>query len=54
MSSTEQSVTPAIDETPISPIKEMDLNPLEKQLSSRPEAQELKDRNILKPTYAAP
>jgi RPEL repeat len=41
-----------IDETPISPIQRRDS--LEKHLRSRPEAQDLKNRNILLNTNAAP
>lgn len=41
-----------IDETPISPIQRRDS--LEKHLQHRPEAQDLKNRNILLNTNAAP
>lgn len=41
-----------VDETPISPIERR--NSLEKHLQLRPEAQDLKNRNILLDTNAAP
>lgn len=41
-----------VDETPISPIQRRDS--LEKHLQHRPEAQDLKNRNILLNTNAAP
>ena len=41
-----------VDETPISPIERQ--NSLEKHLHSRPTPQELKDRNILLNSNAAP
>ena len=46
--------TPAIgvDETPISPVQRRDS--LEKHLQHRPEAQDLKNRNILLDTKTAP
>jgi hypothetical protein len=48
----EQDQKPEIDETPISPIQRRDS--LEKHLQHRPEAQDLKNRNILLNTNAAP
>jgi hypothetical protein len=42
-----------IDDSPISPTKERS-NSLEKRLQFRPEAQDLKNRNILLDTNAAP
>lgn len=42
----------SIDETPISPIERR--NSLEKHLQTRPDAKDLKDRNILLDTTAAP
>jgi hypothetical protein len=42
-----------VDETPISPILER-RNTLEKQLEHRPDAQDLKNRNILYDSNAAP
>ncbi|KFY88083.1 hypothetical protein V500_06581 [Pseudogymnoascus sp. VKM F-4518 (FW-2643)] len=46
----------AIDETPISPVREARVrqNSLEKHLQHRPEQQQLKDRHILLDTNAAP
>jgi hypothetical protein len=41
-----------VDETPISPIQRRDS--LEKHLQHRPDAQDLKNRNILLNTNAAP
>ena len=41
-----------VDETPISPLERR--NTLEKQLQYRPDAQDLKNRNILHDTNAAP
>lgn len=41
-----------VDESPISPIERR--NSLEKHLQLRPEAQDLKNRNILLDTSAAP
>jgi hypothetical protein len=48
--------TNAIDETPISPVREgMERrNSLEKHLAMRPEPQDLKNRHILLDTAAAP
>ena len=41
-----------VDETPISPIERQ--QSLEKHLQMRPVAQDLKDKNILRDTNAAP
>ena len=41
-----------VDDSPISPIERR--NSLEKHLQTRPDPQDLKDRNILKDTSAAP
>ena len=41
-----------VDETPISPIERR--NSLEKHLTNRPDVQDLKNRNILLNTSAAP
>ena len=51
-----QATAPAIDETPISPVREgiQRRNSLEKHLTHRPDAQDLKNRNILLDTNAAP
>ena len=49
---TEEPSTSAIDETPISPVERV--NSLEKHLQTRPEVQDLKNRNILHDTSAAP
>jgi len=48
--------TAAIDETPISPIRQSHVrqNSLEKHLQHRPDPKELKDRHILLDTSAAP
>ena len=42
----------SIDETPLSPIERQES--LEKHLQMRPDAQDLKNRNILRDTNAAP
>ena len=51
-----QATAPAIDETPISPVREgiQRRNSLEKHLTHRPDVQDLKNRNILLDTNAAP
>ena len=49
---TDEPSTSATDETPISPVERV--NSLEKHLQTRPEAQDLKNRNILHDTSAAP
>lgn len=41
-----------VDETPLSPIERQES--LEKHLQMRPDAQDLKNRNILRDTNAAP
>ena len=46
------SAEPLVDETPLSPIDRQDS--LEKHLQMRPDAQDLKNRNILHDTNAAP
>jgi len=54
---TDQDSTSAVDETPISPVNRPDhirKNSLEKHLQRRPDAQDLKDRNILLDTSVAP
>jgi hypothetical protein len=53
-SAVRDSETPVLkpDETPISPIERR--NSLEKHLQHRPDAQDLKNRNILLDTNAAP
>ena len=43
---------PDVDETPLSPVERR--NSLEKHLQLRPDAQDLKNRNILMDTNAAP
>ena len=43
---------PPIDESPISPVERR--NSLEKHLQTRPDVQDLKNRNILLNTNAAP
>ncbi|MCJ1376379.1 hypothetical protein MMC20_007621 [Loxospora ochrophaea] len=48
----DNSETPSIDESPISPIERR--NSLEKHLQTRPDPQDLKDRHILLDTNAAP
>lgn len=47
-----EQATPPVDETPMSPLERKDS--LEKHLQQRPEAQDLKNRNILLDTTAAP
>lgn len=50
-----QTQNPTIDESPISPISPLERrNSLEKHLQQRPDPQDLKDRNILLNTAAAP
>jgi len=44
----------AVDSTPLSPSSPDTKSSLEKQLSHRPEAQDLKNRHILLDTNAAP
>lgn len=44
--------TRSVDESPISPVERR--NSLEKHLQMRPDPKDLKDRNILKDTKAAP
>ncbi len=44
--------TRSVDESPISPVERR--NSLEKYLQMRPDPKDLKDRNILKDTKAAP
>ncbi|MCJ1471978.1 hypothetical protein MMC13_000622 [Lambiella insularis] len=48
----EPASNPSIDTTPISPVEK--LGSLEKHLQTRPDPQDLKDRNILLDTNAAP
>ena len=48
----EETSTPKVDESPLSPIERR--NSLEKHLQLRPDAQDLKNRNILLDTNAAP
>ena len=43
---------PLVDETPLSPLERQES--LEKHLQTRPDAQDLKNRNILHDTNAAP
>lgn len=47
-----QETNPGVDETPLSPIERQES--LEKHLQMRPDAQDLKNRNILPQTNAAP
>ena len=47
-----ENTAPAIDETPLSPVERQES--LEKHLQMRPDAQDLKNRNILRDTNAAP
>jgi hypothetical protein len=57
MASKDQDRSAVIDETPISPVNpasHVRQNSLEKHLQQRPDPQELKDRNILLDTNAAP
>ncbi|KAL1613640.1 hypothetical protein SLS54_010394 [Diplodia seriata] len=50
-----QAQVPAVDETPISPVRANDRrNSLEKHLQHRPDPQDLKNRHILLDTAAAP
>ncbi|MCJ1224774.1 hypothetical protein MMC12_001419 [Toensbergia leucococca] len=48
----DETPTPLIDESPISPLERR--NSLEKHLQTRPEPKDLKDRHILLDTNAAP
>ena len=48
----DENIPPTIDSTPLSPIERQES--LEKHLQMRPDAQELKNRNILRDTNAAP
>jgi hypothetical protein len=53
----DESRNAAIDETPISPVREpshVRQNSLEKHLQHRPDPKELRDRHILLDTSAAP
>ena len=47
-----EDTNPNIEETPVSPIERQES--LEKHLQMRPDAQDLKNRNILPQTNAAP
>lgn len=49
---TDENTPPSFDETPLSPIERQES--LEKHLQMRPDAQDLKNRNILRDTNAAP
>lgn len=52
---TEAENVPAVDETPISPVRGNERrNSLEKHLQHRPDPQDLKNRHILLDTTAAP
>ena len=48
----DENTAPSIDSTPLSPIERQES--LEKHLQMRPDAQDLKNRNILRDTNAAP
>ncbi|KAL9131678.1 MAG: hypothetical protein Q9175_006702 [Cornicularia normoerica] len=48
----DENAAPSVDETPLSPIERQES--LEKHLQMRPDAQDLKNRNILRDTNAAP
>lgn len=48
----DETANPSVDETPLSPIERQES--LEKHLQMRPDAQDLKNRNILQNTNAAP
>ena len=48
----DENTAPSVDETPLSPIERQES--LEKHLQMRPDAQDLKNRNILRDTNAAP
>ena len=48
----DENTAPTVDETPLSPVERQES--LEKHLQMRPDVQDLKNRNILRDTNAAP